>query len=89
MEISKRDGTGERQRSFKDFVLANGTVISVFQGSRGQKPDLDIIVKYQERRKQVRTPKHLHWAIDLVIKKNINRNSPRTSSGFFWACGIR
>jgi len=50
-------------------VLRNGTVIGVFQGSRGQNPDFDIIVKYQEKGKQVRTPKHLHWAIDLIIKK--------------------
>lgn len=69
MEISKRDGNGGRQRSFKDIALRNGTVIGIFQGSRGQNPDFDIIVKYQERGKQVRTPKHLHWAIDLIIKK--------------------
>lgn len=69
MDISKRDGNGGRRRSFKDIVLRNGTVIGVFQGSRGQNPDFDIIVKYQERGKQVRTPKHLHWAIDLIIKK--------------------
>jgi hypothetical protein len=26
-------------------------------------------VKYQEKGKRVRTPKHIHWAIDLLIKK--------------------
>ena len=69
MEISKRDGTGEHIEAFKEFELRNGTVIGVFQGSRGENPDLDIIIKYKEPGKQVRTPKHLHWAIDLIIKK--------------------
>ncbi|MGC8516031.1 MAG: hypothetical protein ACP5OC_07870 [Thermoplasmata archaeon] len=69
MEISKRDGSGEYIKAFKEFRIKNGTTIGVFQGSRGNNPDLDIIVKYKEPGKQVRTPKHLHWAIDLLIKK--------------------
>lgn len=55
--------------AFKEFRLRNGTIIGVFQGSYGNNPDLDIVVKYQERGKRVRTPKHIHWAIDLLIKK--------------------
>lgn len=55
--------------SFKEFNLKNGTIIGVFQGSYGNNPDLDIIIKYQEKGKRVRTPKHIHWAIDLLIKR--------------------
>lgn len=69
MKTSKRDGTGGHFYSFKEFRVQNGTTIGVFQGARGANPGLDIIVKYQEPGKQVRTPKHLHWAIDLIIKK--------------------
>ncbi|HOI76957.1 MAG TPA: hypothetical protein PLI06_05020 [Methanofastidiosum sp.] len=60
-----------RKYSFKDFQLADGTIIGVFQGSRGSKPDLDIVVKYKDKytRNGVRTPKHIHWVIDLLIKK--------------------
>ena len=72
MRTSKRDGSGGYLESFKEFDVSNGTVIGVFQGARGENPDLDIIVKYQEPGKQVRTPKHLHWAIDLIIKKEHN-----------------
>lgn len=72
MDISKRDGRGGRLWSFKEFKLENGTVIGVFQGSRGENPDLDIIVKYKEPGKQVRTPKHIHWAIDLLLKRQQN-----------------
>ncbi len=60
---------GNHLFAFKEFHLKNGTVIGVFQGSYGNNPDLDIIVKYQERGKRIRTPKHIHWAIDLLIKK--------------------
>ena len=33
------------------------------------KPALDIIVKYVQPGKRLRTPRHIHWAIDLLIKK--------------------
>ncbi|MBI4216339.1 MAG: hypothetical protein HY687_02975 [Chloroflexi bacterium] len=69
MEVPARDGKGTRIKAFKEFVLHDGTTIGVFQGSRGKNPDLDIIVRYQQKGKRVRTPRHLHWAIDLLIKK--------------------
>jgi len=67
----KKDGT--EHTAFKEFKLSNGTVIGIFQGSLGQNPDLDILIKYQELNKKVRTPKHIHWAIDLLIKKEHNK----------------
>lgn len=73
MEYAIRNGKGTKIKAFKEFKLKDGTIIGVFQGSRGQNPDLDIIVKYQEKGKAVRTPQHLHWAIDLLIKKEHNR----------------
>ena len=69
VEYSLRDGKGGRARAFKEFKLPRGVVVGVFQGSRGAKKQLDIIVKYQELGKSVRTPQHLHWTIDLLIKK--------------------
>lgn len=60
----------ERLTSLREFDVDDGeTIIAVFQGNRGDNPDLDIIVKYQQRGKRLRTPKHLHWAIDLLVKK--------------------
>lgn len=55
--------------SFKEFHLTNGVVIGIFQGDRGQNPDFDIVIKYKEPGKRIRTPKHIHWTIDLLIKK--------------------
>jgi len=67
----KREGV--EHESIKEIELADGTVIGVFEGSRGANPDQDILIKYQEKNKRIRTPKHIHWVIDLLIKKEHNR----------------
>ena len=67
----KRDG--EEHIAIKEIELQDGTVIGVFEGSRGANPDHDILIKYQEQGKRLRTPKHIHWVIDLLIKKEHNR----------------
>lgn len=62
-------------KAFKEFYLEDGTIIGVFQGSFGQNPDLDIVVKFKDKytKSVVRTPKHIHWVIDLLIKKEHNK----------------
>ena len=61
--------------SIREFVVDHGeTIIAIFQGSRGANPQLDMIVKYKQRGKRLRTPRHLHWAIDLLIKKQHNQS---------------
>ncbi len=67
----KRDG--KEHIAIKEISLADGTIIGVFEGSRGANPDHDILIKYQESGKRLRTPKHIHWVIDLLIKKEHNR----------------
>lgn len=67
----KRDG--KEHIAIKEISLADGTIIGVFEGSRGANPDHDILIKYQENGKRLRTPKHIHWVIDLLIKKEHNR----------------
>src|SRR3989344_8042750 len=66
----------EKVQAFKEFHLQDGAVIGVFQGSKGNVPELDIVVKYKDKftKKAVRTPKHIHWVIDLLIKKEHNRS---------------
>ena len=61
----------ERRVSLREFDLDGGdTIIAVFQGNRGAHPDRDIIVKYRQRGEGcMRTPLHLHWAVDLLLKK--------------------
>lgn len=37
-------------------------------GDLGNKSPSDFVIRYQEPGKRVRTPKHIHWIIDLYIK---------------------
>ena len=67
----KRDG--KEHISIKEIKLSDGTIIGVFEGNRGANPDHDILIKYQELGKRLRTPKHIHWVIDLLIKKEHNK----------------
>src|SRR3989338_8054087 len=62
-----------RIKAIKEIKLADGTIIVIFAGSRGHNPDHDILIKYQEDGKRVRTPKHIHWVIDILIKKEHNK----------------
>ncbi len=64
---------GKEHIAIKEIKLADGTIIGVFEGNRGANPDHDILIKYQEQGKRLRTPKHIHWVIDLLIKKEHNR----------------
>ncbi len=72
----KRKGEEERpprKYAVKEIKLHDGTIIGVFEGDRGYIPDHDILIKYKEEGKRLRTPKHIHWVIDLLIKKEHNR----------------
>ena len=64
---------GKEYISIKEIKLSDDTVMGVFEGSRGANPDHDILIKYQEPSKRLRTPKHIHWVIDLLIKKEHNK----------------
>jgi|TARA_B100001971_G_C17974559_1_gene424148 hypothetical protein len=63
-----------RVQAFKEFHLKDGSVIGVFQGSKGKDPELDVVVKFKDKytKSVVRTPKHIHWVIDLLLKKEHN-----------------
>jgi hypothetical protein len=49
------------------------TTIAIYQGVRGENPDLDFIVKYKEEGKRLRTPSHTHWIVDLLVKCEYNK----------------
>lgn len=47
-----------------EFVFAD-YVICVFQGDLSQ---FDILIKYKKSGKRIRTPKHIHWVVDVLMK---------------------
>lgn len=65
----------EDRRSYplNQWELEDGTIVAIYQGFRGENPDLDFIVKYREPGKRLRTPSHTHWIVDLVVKGEINK----------------
>lgn len=52
------------------FKTGDGTIIAIFQGNRGDNPDLDFRVKYlndDPKARPVQLP-HVDWVVDLLIK---------------------
>ena len=47
----KRKGT--EHTSIKEIKLSDETIIGIFEGSRGYKPEHDILIKYQEQGKKI------------------------------------
>ena len=74
MEIITKRGTEKTNDkvSIIDFTVGCYAV-SVFQGNLSPN---DIIIKYREvtntKRTRLRTPKHIHWTVDLLLKKQGN-----------------
>ena len=74
MDLSyKMKGSSVRHQPLNSYVMNDDTVIAIYQGFRGENPDLDFIVKYKEPGKRLRTPSHTHWIVDLLVKAEYNK----------------
>ena len=49
-------------------------IIYVFQGTLSK---YDIIIKYRKDGTRIRTPKHIHWAVDILMKMQGNEDLTR------------
>lgn len=63
----------KNHKPIRVYELDNDLKIWVYQWNKWEKPELDILVKYKEKDKRLRTPKHIHWVIDILIKKEHNK----------------
>jgi len=70
----KQKGTDNYHEPLTYYTMNDNTVIAIYQGFRGENPDLDFIVKYKEPGKRLRTPSHTHWIVDLLVKAEYNKN---------------
>jgi hypothetical protein len=52
----------------KSWKTDNNTEVAIYKGGRGESPELDIIIKYREKGKRLRTPSHTHWIYDVLLK---------------------
>jgi hypothetical protein len=57
----------------KYWKIDSVTEIAIYQGFRGENPELDFILKYKEEGKRLRTPSHTHWIVDLLVKADVNK----------------
>jgi hypothetical protein len=69
------DGTNLKQlRPKRDaihtYVTSDGIIIGMFQGKRGQFPELDFVVKILKPGAEEKpfAPKHHYWVVDLMLK---------------------
>lgn len=67
-----REGTQLIEKGTKkaiiEFVFTD-YIIYVFQGNLSQ---FDIVIKYRKDGKRIRTPKHIHWVVDILMKMQGN-----------------
>ena len=59
---------GEVHKPLLYWQTDDKTTIAIYQGVRGENPELDFILKYKEEGKRLRTPSHTHWIVDLLVK---------------------
>ncbi len=73
MELSegKKYRNRNTEKSIMDIKIDNTYTIYVFKGSLSQN---DIVIKYSKDGKRMRTPKHIHWVIDMLLKEQKNHN---------------
>jgi hypothetical protein len=64
---------GEVHSPLLYWTTDDRTSIAIYQGVRGENPELDFIVKYKEEGKRLRTPSHTHWIVDLLVKAEHNK----------------
>jgi hypothetical protein len=75
---------GKLVTPLKVFLPDDKTIIGVYQGSFSQ---FDILIKYRRVKKDgkwsnIRTPKHIHWAVDLLIKMHSGKKKIRQFLAF-------
>jgi hypothetical protein len=64
---------GELHVPIKYWGTDEVTHVGIYQGSRGENPELDFILKYKQEGKRLRTPSHTHWIVDLLVKCEFNK----------------
>ncbi len=59
-----------------EFPVNDTFYVAIYQGSLSP---YDILIKYRQfedgKWSRIRTPKHIHWAVDILIKQHIENNA--------------
>lgn len=67
------------------FKTGDGTIIAIFQGNRGDNPELDFRVKYLNNDPEARPVQlpHVDWVVDLLIKAQKYPNEVKELLDYF------
>lgn len=74
-EFMKFKKDGKEISPLKIFSINDSFILGVYQGSLSK---FDILIKYRQKDRggnwsRIRTPKHIHWAVDILIKMHSER----------------
>jgi len=78
----KKDG--ETIRPIKVFCVNGIMILAIYKGALSK---FDILLKYRQKKKdgrwsRVRTPKHIHWTVDILIKLQQDKVLTKDFLGF-------
>jgi len=76
---------GIEQVPIKAFQINESTIIAIYKGSLSP---FDILIKYRQRLKNgkwsnIRTPKHIHWTVDILMKMQSYKDLTQEFLDFF------
>jgi len=76
---------GIEQNPIKKFLVNDNTIIAVYKGSLSA---FDILIKYRQKLKngrwsRIRTPKHIHWTVDILMKTQTFKGLTQEFLDFF------
>ena len=61
---------------FAEFPVNSTFYVAIYQGSLSP---YDVLIKYRQfedgKWSRIRTPKHIHWAVDILIKQHLENNA--------------
>jgi hypothetical protein len=83
------------QSPLKTFKVNDSYILSVYQGNISK---YDLLMKYRQKDKKtktgwrrIRTPKHIHWAVDILLKLNTEQATTKNFISFlmnYWDINI-
>lgn len=76
----------------KIFTVNGNYLLAIYQGSLSE---YDLLIKYRQKEdnkwSKIRTPKHIHWAVDVLIKMSLEEDKTKEFLDFlidYWVNNV-
>ena len=74
---------GQEYYPLKTFSVNGQYILAIYQGSLSE---YDLLIKYRQKENnkwsRIRTPKHIHWAVDVLIKMSLEESKTKEFLNF-------